>query len=250
VSDHRTRFVLIGGSGAVGSIVAADLLRDGAVIVIDPAPSDIPGVHWSPKHASGIGPDDLEPGDVVVFLATGASDGWSGLLTTDIEGLRNVAIAGRERAIRRMLFASTNRVAFGVESDLTAHGSGGSTGAPDVGLTSTVRPRSEYGVAKAFGEALMRMEAENGSFGVSVLRIGTVRPDDDPEQLVRSPEASAFGLAPDLLRQRLAATWLHHEDLVRIVREEIGARDVFRRRFAFSGRGPAFWPTGIEIWNP
>jgi len=251
VSGRDTRFVLIGGSGAVGSVIAADLVgAGGSVVVVDPSPSDIPGVVWSPKRAAEIGVRDLEPEDVVIFLATGASNGWSGLLSTDIEGLRAVAIAARHQRVRRMIFASTNRVVFGFEADLAGSGYLDLTDDAGPALTSMVRPKSDYGVAKAFGEALVRMEAENGSFGVSVLRIGTVRRDDDPEQLIGSADATSFGLAPDVLRRRLEATWLHHEDLVRIIHEEVAACDAFRRRFAFSGRGHTFWPREIEVWNP
>jgi uronate dehydrogenase len=68
-----------------------------------------------------------------------------------------------------------------------------------------VRPDSPYAVGKAMDEAAGRYFAEQHELSVIALRIGTVRPDDHPEE------------------QRHLATFLSHRDLVELVERCIDA---------------------------
>jgi NAD+ dependent glucose-6-phosphate dehydrogenase len=243
----RRRVVLVGGSGAIGSVLV-DHLRDAAeLLVVDPSRPVDEDLPWLEAAADALPPEALRADDVVVFLATGAGAGWEGLLRTEIVGLRHVAELAADAGASRLIHASSNHAVGGHEQDLIRHGYEGAD-VPD-GLVSAVRPDSEYGVAKAFGEAYLRYLAEQRRLPVSVLRIGTVRPIDDPDEAVGRGEAGFLPLPESERLRRFRASWLWHPDLVRIVAEEMRATAWFRRRFAVSDNPGRFWPLVVEEWD-
>jgi hypothetical protein len=63
-----------------------------------------------------------------------------------------------------------------------------------------VRPDSDYGISKVFGEATGRYYSEQFGLEVACLRIGTENRHNSPTQSVRH-----------------FATWLSHRDLVQLV---------------------------------
>ena len=114
---------------------------------------------------------------------------------------------------------------------------------------SVPRPDGLYGAVKVFVEALARAAAECLLLPVSLLRIGTVRLDDDPAHAVAGPD---FGYVGDAaaVTARLARTWLHHADLVAMVREELAAPDLYRLRYGTSDTRQELWSREVYIWNP
>ena len=106
--------------------------------------------------------------------------------------------------------------------------------------SSPLRPDGLYGVAKIAGEALGRAAAEFAGLPVSVLRIGTVRLDDDVQRAVDESEFAYIG-DREAIRRRLNRTWLSHADLVCQIREEFAASETFRLRYAMSAEG--------EVWS-
>ena len=85
-----------------------------------------------------------------------------------------------------------------------------------------------------------RAAAEFASLPVSLLRIGTVRLDDDVERAAGEDEFAYIG-DREAVRHRLNRTWLFHADLVRQVREEFAAPETFRLRYAASADD--------EVWS-
>jgi NAD+ dependent glucose-6-phosphate dehydrogenase len=241
------RVVLVGGSGVVGRVLVDHLRASCQLLVVDPVAPASGDVPWLEARADEVPSTTLRPRDLVVFLATGAADGWEGLLRTEIVGLRHVAGVAADVAVARFVLASSNHAVGGHELDLIDRGYEG--GSDDDGLVSEVRPDSEYGVAKAFGEAYLRYLAEERRLAVSVLRIGTVRAVDDPDEAVRRGEADFLPLIDEQRRRRFRASWLSHPDLVRIVDEEFAATSWFRRRFAVSDNPGRFWPLTVEEWD-
>lgn len=189
----------------------------------------------------------------VLHLATGSSRGWDGLLEVEIEGTRAVFDAAAAAGVQRVVFASTNHVAGGLELDRVRGLTSSRAGRVDV-----VRPDTPYGAAKAFGEAYGRFISETTQTSVSCVRIGSVRPEADIDAAVAATGTPPGQVAPywppelltaDALEQRLRHTWLSHADLVRIVDEEMAATARFRLRFAVSDNPGRFWPVTVLSWN-
>jgi nucleoside-diphosphate-sugar epimerase len=189
----------------------------------------------------------------VLHLATGSSRGWEGLLEVDIIGTRLVYDLAAATGVGRVIFASTNHVAGGVELD-SALSRRPSEDSP----TNAVRPDSPYGAAKAFGEAYGRFISESTNTSVSCLRLGSVRLESElllgPGSEVTAP--TQLGeywpdelLTPTALRARLRRTWLSHADLFRIVDEELAARERFRLRWAVSDNPGRLWPLDVYTWD-
>jgi NAD+ dependent glucose-6-phosphate dehydrogenase len=243
----RQRLVLIGGSGVVGRILLGAFAATRDLVIVDPLAPARQDVTWIEGDADGCTSEVLRPGDDVAFLATGMTGGWEALRATELDGLRVVAEAAAEVGAGRFLFASSNHVVGGYETDLIAQGYPSVT--PPDELVADGRPDSEYGVAKAFGEAYLRYLAEKRRLRVSVLRIGTVRTIDDPDEAVRQGEADFLPLSEPQRIRRFRATWLYHQDLIRIVEEELVSRPWFRRRFAVSDNPGRFWPLAVEEWD-
>jgi NAD+ dependent glucose-6-phosphate dehydrogenase len=240
------RIVLVGGSGVVGQILSRHLRATHDLLVLDPKPPADRTLAWKAVSAAEVTPSLLRRGDAVCFLATGG-EGWDGLLETEIVGLRRSADAAADVGAHRFVFASSNHAVGGYERDLMRHGYDRAD--PPCDLMAQVRPDSDYGVAKAFGEAHLRYLAEEGRLAVSILRIGTVRTVDDPDAAVRGGEADFLPLSDERRRRRFRASWLSHPDLVRIVDEELASSTRFRRRFAVSNNPGRFWPLNVEEWG-
>jgi nucleoside-diphosphate-sugar epimerase len=105
-----------------------------------------------------------------------------------------------------------------------------------------VRPDSDYGVSKAFGEALGRMYADRFGMRVICLRIGSVLADDDPTG--PTPLAGA-GWMPWLTdedrRARIRATWLSHRDCAELIRCALEADVRFAIAYGVSDNPRRFW---------
>ena len=109
-----------------------------------------------------------------------------------------------------------------------------------------VRPDSDYGASKAFGEALGRMYADRFGMRVVCLRIGSVLPDDDPAG--PWPLAGA-GWMPWLTdadrRARIRATWLSHRDCAELVRCALEADVRFVIAYGVSDNTRRFWSLDV-----
>jgi len=216
------------------------------VAVIDPREPDVKGVEW---HCGDAKTADLiaaqvSEADIVAFLATGANQGWAGIQATEIEGL--VAVLESclgSKTVRRLIFASSNHAAGGYELDRLDYRISHS-----ISPISPNRPDGLYGAAKCFGEALCRTVGELYNFPTSVLRIGTMRLNDDPLAHTDDPDFAKYG-GPQVREQRLLGSWLYHKDLVEIYRREVMSRQTFRLCFASSNAG-SIWSDEVMTWSP
>jgi nucleoside-diphosphate-sugar epimerase len=258
LTQHRGDILITGAAGTIGSILAPALSDELIVTGLDVLDAGTPSNGWRTVRGD-VGDRELlqrclQPGGAVVHLVTGASRGWEGLLAVDVLGTKGLLDAAAQIGVRRVILASTNHVVGGFELDFFRRGvaPGLGTGAPDLVVrpTDPIRPDSEYGAAKAFGEAYGRFIAETTQTAVSCLRIGTVAPVDDPAAYARSPEFDHIPGGAEGVGRRLRATWLYHADLLRIVREELAATDHFRLRFAVSDNPGRFWSLETYRWNP
>jgi len=149
-------------------------------------------------------------------------------------GTRNVYQACVDSGVRRLVFASSNHVTGLYENDPPySHIVKGeydkvdAEAIPLITHESLIRPDSHYGVSKAYGETLGRFHSEEHGLSVSCLRIGSLRPIDNP-----------FGAV------RFYATWQSHRDLAQQVRKSL-ERDIgFGVFYGVSDNKWRFW--GID----
>ncbi len=149
---------------------------------------------------------------------------WDSVLRNNIEGTRNVFEAARVVGARKVIFASTNHVTGaydGFDPDFFLHKQ------PDprrISVTDPIRPDSDYGVSKAFGEALARYYASRWGISFICLRIGVVLADDRP---VGHPW--------------FKKGWLSQRDLLQLVRRSLDSNVVFGIYYGMSNNAGGFW---------
>jgi nucleoside-diphosphate-sugar epimerase len=147
--------------------------------------------------------------DAVVHLAANpaTTTPWPDVLKNNVTATHNVYEAARRSGVRRVVFASSNHAVGNFELDepyrsiVAGKYDGLEPGKYEmVDNEVPIRPDSDYGVSKAFGEAVGRYYHEHFGLEVACLRIGTVNRQNDPMQSVRH-----------------FATWLSHRDLAKLV---------------------------------
>ncbi len=168
----------------------------------------------------------LAPVRYVIHLAAQISvdTAWPPVLRVNIQGTRNIYEAARESGVKRVVFASSNHVTGayeGFKPNLHLH-----LEAEPVPITvnDPIRPDSDYGVSKAFGEILARYYCARWQMESICIRIGSVREDDDPST------------DPRFLR-----TWLSHRDLVHLVKRCLCSNVTFGIYYGISNNRGAFW---------
>ena len=152
--------------------------------------------------------DRLGPVQFVIHLAAHAAvdTAWEPVLRVNIQGTRNLYEAARVSGVKRVVFASSNHVTGAYEGfapHLHLHREAEPV---PISVNHPMRPDSDYGVSKAFGEILARYYCARWGMESICLRIGSVCGDDDPTT------------DPRFLR-----TWLSHRDLVHLVECSLSA---------------------------
>ena len=171
--------------------------------------------------------------EAVVHLAANPSveTPWADVLQNNLVATHNVFEACRQHSVRRVVFASSNHAVGLFERDapyrdIVAGRYDGLTSGefPAVDHTVPLRPDSDYGISKAFGEATGRYCAEEFGLEVACLRIGTVLRRDDPTNAVRH-----------------FATWLSHRDLSQLVDRCLSQPLTFEIFYGVSRNTWRFW---------
>ena len=171
--------------------------------------------------------------DAVIHLAatTSLDTLWPDVLKNDISMTHNVYEAARQQRVKRVVFASSNHAVGNFEMDEPYNRirigdyEGLTTGGfKRVDNTVPVRPDSDYGVSKVFGEATGRYYHEHFGLEVACLRIGTVNRQDSPVGSARS-----------------FATWLSHRDLSQLVRQCLTQPLGFEIFYGVSDNTWCFW---------
>jgi uronate dehydrogenase len=153
----------------------------------------------------------VEGVEAVVHLGGVADEGaFEELLGPNVVGVFNVFDAARRAGVRRVVYASSNRVTgfYPVEEPLTGE--------------EPPRPDGLYGAAKAFGEAVARMYSDRFGLDAICVRIGSF--EERPSEL------------------RHLHTWLSPGDAVRLFRACLSAPDVgFLTVYAASANSGSWW---------
>jgi len=147
---------------------------------------------------------------------------WEELIQPNIIGLHNVYEAAREAGIKKIVYASSNRVTGGYEGHpKRLH----EQDSPRMILpTDPVRPDGDYAATKAYGEALARFYADRYGVSSVCMRIGSVQADDDPTDDPRHMK-----------------TWLSHRDLVQLVGKAVDADVGCGIYYGVSNNDGRFW---------
>ncbi len=168
----------------------------------------------------------LEPLPYVVHLAAdpNASASWRTVLEPNIIGTRNVYEAAKEIGVKRVVFASSNHVT-GAYEGFSPHLHLHLQHEPrKIKISDPIRPDGDYGVSKAFGEALAIYYSARWGIESVCLRIGTVRDDDDPT-----------------IDERVMRTWLSKRDLIHLIERSLAANVAFGIYYGVSDNQGAFW---------
>lgn len=157
--------------------------------------------------------------DAVIHLAaiSDSRASWDDVLKHNIVGTRNVYENAKNIGAGRVVFASSVHIVGGYDHELLGTGK-------TISVRDPIRPDSDYGTSKAFGEAVARQYWESFNLRSVVLRIGSVTPQDDP----RGDE-------------RLMAIWLSHRDLAHLVQCAATADIDFGIYFAASKNSSRIW---------
>ncbi len=137
---------------------------------------------------------------------------WASVLKNNIVGTRNIYECTKKYAIEKVIFASSNHVT-GMYEDSHI-----------ITISDPVRPDSDYGSSKAFGEIIARQYFELYGIKSICLRIGWVLRDDDPTK--------------NELRMKM---WLSHRYLVELIRRSILSDIEFGIYYGVSNNKGRFW---------
>jgi nucleoside-diphosphate-sugar epimerase len=233
------RVLVTGAEGVIGTAVREHLGSRYELTSLTLTPQEFP------SHVADIADLDailpaFENVDAVVHLAASPAieTPWDDVLHNNIVGTYNVFEASRRAGVERVVFASSNHAVGMYELD-------GAPGIyePDDGRvydhTAELRPDSLYGVSKAYGEALGRMYMERYGLRVFCLRIGAVRPNDDPTELSSNP---LIDLDEAGRRNRMRAVWLSKRDCAELIARCLDVEDVpWALVYGVSANARRFW---------
>ncbi len=233
------KVLITGSSGNIGSKLVNLLGNEFELSGLDRTPprkgSELPAT-ISDAHEV----EDLRPAlagkDAVVHLAgnPAVETPWPLVLRNNITLTRNVYEACRLEGVRRVVFASSNHAVGLFEDDepYVRIRAGDYSGLdPDtfhrVDHLVPIRPDSDYGASKAFGEAMGRSYSERFGLEVACLRIGSFTEENDPTANIR-----------------MRATWCSHRDLAQLVRLCLTSPSLkFDIFYGISGNTWRFWDT-------
>ncbi len=179
----------------------------------------------------------FEGQDAVVHLAANApvQTPWPDVLRNNIASTHNVYEAARQHGVKRVVFASSNHAVGNFELDEPYRSIGlgdyskidnDPTNIPQVDHKVPIRPDSDYGVSKVFGEATGRYYSEHFGLEVACLRIGTVNRENVPTGV------------------RMLATWLSYRDLAQLVDRCLTTPLKFEIFYGVSDNRWRFWDIG------
>ncbi len=166
----------------------------------------------------------IAPIPCIVHLAADprVGAGWDSVLKNNIIGTKNLYEAAKEYEVKKVVLASSNHVTGAYE------------GIPPslheqpkprlITINDPVRPDSDYGTSKIFGEAVARQYYELYGIQSVCLRIGSFLADDNPTK-----------------SERVRRTWISHRDLIQLVKKSILSEVEFGIYYGVSNNKSRFW---------
>ena len=228
-STRKPRAFITGINGLIGGVIRAPLERQYDVYGLDVMPpfsERVFKVNISEFDTLFECLNPLKPIEYIIHLAgeTNSQASWDSVIGPNIIGTRNVFEVAHKLNVRRVVFASSNHVTGAYEGfspDLHLHLEPEPLG---IKPADPIRPDGDYGVSKAFGEAVARYYSARWGIESVCLRIGTVNRKDSP--------------GDDL---RIKKTWLSYRDLEHLVDRSLKANVTFGIYYGVSDNKGAFW---------
>ena len=222
------RLLLTGAAGGLGRVLRTSLkpltniLRISDIALMEPAQAGEEAVRCDLADAAGVR-GLLEGVDAVVHMGGISVEGpWEPILAANIAGLHNLYEAARVQGVKRVIFASSN------------HAIGFNPRSRRIDANDPVRPDGNYGVSKAFGEALSRFYWDRYGLETVCLRIGSCFPE--PKD------------------RRMLITWLSYEDMSELVHCSLTAPKVEHTIvFGASANRDSWWDNKAAAhlgWTP
>jgi len=218
-TQGKPRVLITGINGKIGQALVRAKLGEWEIAGLDVAPG--PNVHvanisdWNQVDAAftAVGPIDY-----VVHLAAIASSHalWDDILANNIVGTRYIFERAKNHRVRKIVFASSWHVMGMYEAEVEADPT------RIIGIDEPIRPDSDYGTSKAFGEAIARQYRELYDLRAVCLRIANVEANDRPR---------------DTFASRI---WLSHRDMVQLVSRGLASDVDFGIYYATSGNANRF----------
>jgi len=223
------RLLITGINGLIGTILQSALQENHEVFGLDlegEFSERVLCVDISDYGQAAQAIEHFRPLDTIIHLAgiPRVDASWESVLKANIIGTRNIFEAAREFQVPKVVYASSNHVTgayHGFEPNLYKYTQ---PGPPKISPEDPIRPDSDYGLSKAFGEAVARYYFDRWGVKAICLRIGAVLQDDDP---TKQPE-----------NRRI---WLSHRDLVQLVEKSLSAEINFGIYYGISNNKDAFW---------
>lgn len=156
--------------------------------------------------------------DVVLhFGAVMPQEPWGRVLPANVIGTWNVFDAARQAGVRRVVYASSH------------HAVGMYPRTERLDTDAMPRPDTPYGLSKAFGESVARMHFDRYGIEAACLRIGSCFPQPSDE--------------------RMLATWLSPDDLLRLARRCVEAPVLgFAIVYGASNNARRWWSNERVAW--
>jgi nucleoside-diphosphate-sugar epimerase len=221
------RILFTGSKGKIGRILARALLDSFDVYGLD-----IAGEEDEKNYKADISDyeeldrifKDIVPLESVIHLAADprVDADWASIIKNNIIGTRNVYECASKHGIQRVIFASSNHVTGAYEGfPPSLHRR---ENPPKISISDPLRPDSDYGSSKIFGEAVARQYFELYGVKSICLRLGSVLRNDDPTR-----------------DERDMKIWLSHRDLVQLVRRSLLSDIGFGIYYGVSNNKGMFW---------
>jgi uronate dehydrogenase len=158
-------WLITGANGSVGRCLAAGLRGDVDRLILSDLRTE-PSPYGDIRHLDILDREALNQAfrdvDGVIHLAAVSDEAdFYDLVDANIIGTRNVLEAARRQGVRRVVYASSNRLTGFWPSDQT------------IGVDAAVRPDGFYGVSKVACEALGRLYVDKFDLEFVAVRIGT-----------------------------------------------------------------------------
>ena len=170
--------------------------------------------------------------DAILHLAANApvTTPWEKALKNNIVVTHNIFEAAKIKGITKVVFASSNHVVGNFEFDLPYsdiingnYNKLSPGGYKLIDHTVPIRPDSQYGISKAFGEASGRYYHEHFGLNVTCLRIGTFNVANKPTDI------------------RSFSTWISHRDLSNMIELSLKKSEKFNIFYGVSDNTWKIW---------
>jgi uronate dehydrogenase len=190
--DDMKRVFIVGGAGRVGTTIRKRLAEKYAFTGIDAEPGDEPELAAGDARDLATLEAAFEGQDTVIYLPNMNREPgtWESGYENDLPAIRNTFEAAQRNGVKRVIFASSNRVTEKYEHNYpySAIVRGELQGLdpaniPYISSTTPVRPQGPYGFVKVFGETLGRWYSDQYGLSVICLRIGRFTGSDEPQDV-------------------------------------------------------------------